>query len=132
MSAQRQLISKHDELVALFNNSASAYENVDCDYIKSRYGAYQNLQDMPEFELAYSPYIEIAKECGLGAISLKQSSETGRLYAWNTNVGGHVPKLELRPVTLAHVEDKELMKRYHENWAYELGCNIDLKATYEI
>jgi len=90
------------------------------------------LADMPEYELAYSPYIEIAKECNLGSISLKQSPETGRLYVWNTNVGGHGPKLELRPVTLAHVEDKALMKLYHENWAYELGCHIDLDATYKI
>jgi len=132
MSAERQLISNHEELIALFSDSASAYDNVDCDYTKSRYGAYQNLQDMPEFELAYSPYIEIAKACARNSISLKRSNKTGRLYAWNANVGGHAPKLELRPVTLAHVEDKELMKRYHENWAYELGCNIDLEATYEI
>ncbi|TEW50159.1 hypothetical protein [Psychromonas algicola] len=132
MQAERHILSSHEQLIALFLEVKKAYEHFDGDYAKSRYGAYNMLKDMPEYELAYSPYIEIAKECERSSISLKQSPETGRLYAWNANVAGHGPKLELRAVTLEHVEDKALMKLYHENWAYELGCHIDLDAAYEI
>ena len=87
---------------------------------------------MTEYELDYPPFTELALECGMSSFSLKRSSKTGRIYAWNTNLGGHAPRLELRPVKLQHVMDIPLMKKYHENWAYELGCNIDIDATYEI
>lgn len=132
MKKNRYVISKHDELVLLFEESQSSYESFNGDFSKSRYGTYLNLSDMPEYELDYSPFTDLAIECGMKSFSLKRSSKTGRIYAWNTNIGGHAPKLELRPVKLDHVMNMSLMKKYHENWAYELSCNIDLNATYEL
>ncbi|WP_024611612.1 hypothetical protein [Pseudoalteromonas sp. TB64] len=132
MKENRYIISKHDQLVLLFDESQPSYESFEGDYTRSRYGTYQNFFDMPEYQLDYSPFIELALECGMSSFSLKRSSKTGRIYAWNTNIGAHGPKLELRPVKLQHVMNMPLMKKYHENWAYELGCNIDIDATYEI
>lgn len=132
MKENRFIFSNHDELVLLFDESQPAYESFKGDYTKGRYGSYQNLLDMPEYQLDYSPFVELALECGMSSFSLKRSNKTGLIYAWNTNIGGHAPKLELRPVKLQHVMDMHLMKKYHENRAYELGCNIDIDATYEI
>lgn len=120
------------ELVELFADSESAYDGFSWDYAKSRYGSYQDLQEMPEYQLNFEPYIQIAEKCGMKSLSLKRSSTTGRFYAWNINLGGHTPRLELRPVTLNQVVDLALMKQYHENWACGLGCNIEINPACEI
>lgn len=132
MKADRYIISSHDELVALFNRSQSSRDMYKEDYAKSRYGTSKDLSDMPEYYLEYFPYNELVFEPVVASFSLKRSIATGRLYVWNVNLGGHAPKLELRPVTLEHVMNIPLMKKYHENMAYELGRNITHDATYEI
>ena len=51
---------------------------------------------------------------------------------WNVNMGGHFPRLELRPVTYDQITDIDLMYKYHKDWAYELGLNMNQNAEYEI
>lgn len=132
MKADRYRFSNSCELIKLFNESKSSYESFCGDYSQSRYGTLVNLRDMPEYELSFSPFTEIARKCGMTSFSLKRSSKTGRIYVWNLNLGGHAPKLELRPITLEHLMDEYLMIKYHENGAYELGCNISIESNYEI
>ncbi|MBB1280439.1 MULTISPECIES: hypothetical protein [Pseudoalteromonas] len=132
MTADRYKFSNSSELIKLFNDSESSYESFGGDYSQSQYGTLANLRDMPEYELSFFPFTEIARKCGMKSFSLKRSSKTGRIYVWNVNLGGHAPKLELRPITLEHLMDVDLMIKYHENWAYELGCNISIDSNYEI
>ncbi|WP_309382685.1 hypothetical protein [Cerasicoccus frondis] len=132
MAAVRYRLMSLQMLKDLFHESLPSYLDFDGNYDKSFYGSLKNLMEMPEYELAFSPYVELAKSCGMTSMSLKRSLETGRLYLWNVNLGGHAPMLELRPVKLDHVLDLNLMKRLHENWARLLGCDIDDEPGYLI
>ncbi|MFC3152907.1 hypothetical protein ACFOEK_17845 [Litoribrevibacter euphylliae] len=132
MKSKKHQINNLEMLEVLFRESEAAYVDFQGSYEKSIYGTHQHLSEMSVYELAFSPYIELAKECGMGSISLRRSNKTGRIYLWNVNLGGHAPKLELRPVSLERVLDLAVMKTLHDNWAYLLGCNIDLEPGYEI
>ena len=95
-------------------------------------GSLKHLMEMPEYELEFSPYIELAELCGLDSVSLKVSPETGRVYLWNVNLGGHMPRLELKPVSLDKVVDLEFMTRMHENHGYNISLEVDVTANYKI
>ncbi|WP_411846349.1 hypothetical protein AAFN60_01510 [Roseibacillus persicicus] len=126
------ILSNNAELEKLFEENKSAYQSLKGAYTASVYGNLRLLDEMPCYQLAFSPYRELAAECEMEHFSLRQSLATGRIYLWNLNYGGHAPRLELRPVKLTHLQDLPLMKRYHENWGYELSLKIDKNPRYEI
>jgi len=124
-------INNIEELSTLFPKSDRAALSEDA-YKQSILGTLEHLNSMPVYELLFDPYLELAERCGMSSVSLKQSSQTERLYLWNVNHGGHYPRLEMRPVRLEHVLDLELMYQLHKDWAYELGVNINLHPSYDI
>lgn len=132
MKVNTYKIESMEDLAGLFSKAGSEAELPEDDYKKSIYGTLVHLKSMPVYELVFEPYLELAERCGMSSFNLKLSIETGRFYVWNVNLGGHCPKLEMRPVKLEHVVDLELMYEYHKEWAYELGVNINLNPTYEI
>ncbi|WP_444930487.1 hypothetical protein ACJJIF_01480 [Microbulbifer sp. SSSA002] len=96
------------------------------------YGSGKHLKEMPEYELNFEPYIGLAKSCGMCSMSLNKSCETGRLYLWSVNLGGHAPRLELVPVSLSLVLDLDFMRRMHENHGHFLALKVDASANYKI
>lgn len=81
--------------------------------------------------LDFEPYRGIARQCGADEISLKRSLDTGRLYLWHIEHGGHAPVLYLVPVNLEHVCDEKLVRTYHENMGYQFGVDLS-KRDYAI
>ena len=118
-----------EELEDLFEDAPLLPEK---SYEESFYGTFEDLKGMPVYVSNFEPYSVLAKECGMTSFSLKQSTQTKRIYAWNVNHGGHYPVLELRPVRIEHVKNIELMRQYHENHAYDLGMKIVREIAYEI
>lgn len=85
---------------------------------------------MASLALTFEPYLSIAVACGMTHFCILKSKL--RLYLGNINTGGHGVRFEVRPVSLAQLKDIKLMTRLHQNYSYELGCHINLKADYPL
>lgn len=96
------------------------------------YGSQQHLSEMPRYELDFTPYTALAKNCGMKSISLRRSEDTGRVYLWNVNISGHGPRLELLPVSFSQVKNIHFMQKMHVDHAYFLSLAIDVSANYKI
>lgn len=130
MNIDRSILKSRLDLITLFNGDRCCISGQEV--FPGIYGTQKHLKEMPEYELDYSPYIELARWCGMKSMSLKVSEVTGRVYLWNVNIGGHGPRLELMPVSFNQVEDPEFMKKMHENHAYNIGLEVDSSASYKI
>lgn len=132
MKTETHQVDSIDQLETLFSSSKDSTFLPDSAYQQSILGNQTHLTSMPIYILTFPPYPELAEQCGMTNFSVKRSPDTGRFYLWNVNLGGHYPRLELRPVKLDHLLDIDLMHRYHSNWGYELGLNVSKDFTYVI
>lgn len=126
---KNNVLTSIEALQSLFSLSPAL---ADEEYDKAFLGEQSFLKAFSRYALNFSPYQELAETCGMESFSLMQSNVTHRLYIWNVNLGGHYPRLEMRPVKYEHVVDLKRMAYFHQNWAERMSENLQPKPGYQV
>lgn len=90
----------------------------------SRYVSQQEFYSLEKLNVRFAPYNDYSE--------IYLSPVTNRLYAGNINDAGHGVRFEVRPITIDDVEEGKYILSLYEDWAIELGRNIDASADYVV
>ena len=121
-----------EQLQQLFNENLSMVELKEDSFKKTIYVDKSIFDSLIKFDLAFEPYINIAKECLMESIQIMQSTKTNRFYIGLVNFGGHAPAYEIRPVRLIEILNITYIKKMFNNYGQELDWGIDINEKYEV
>ena len=113
------------ELENLFKEYPCSFEIGDESFIKFRVVSENIYESFISYELNFWPYVQIAQKCSMSYIDIMRSPKTNRFYIGFTNLAGHAPRCEVRPVKLSQVKNHWYMESLFANYCELLGRGID-------
>ncbi|WP_204516168.1 hypothetical protein, partial [Aeromonas dhakensis] len=124
-------LSHTQEVIKLFDSISQDANLPDTYYEISRYISSPEYDEMNLYELAFEPYLSIAKQCNMNFFALYRSKQ--RIYLVHCNDAGHPPpRWEAHPIKLSQLKDIELMIFLMRDHAYQLALRNKQGLAYEI
>ncbi|WP_421197019.1 hypothetical protein [Aeromonas enteropelogenes] len=124
-------LSHIQDAIKLFDSINHDSNLPDTYYENSRYISSTEYDEMNMYELAFEPYLYIAKQCDMNFFALYRSKQ--RIYLVHFNDAGHPPpRWEAHPIKLSQLKDIELMMFLMRDHAYQLVLRNKQHLDYEI